>query len=105
MDESWKYAVIESSDQVLRRRLAAEDATVLRTKHSNEVKVFSIAYNRNEEEIKYHDTYEDDCGYIDFYDVFRKRHIYVTTKSVGTYVCSICISILCVTCMRIDNTM
>lgn len=86
MDESWEYRVIESSDQVLRRRLAAEDSVMLRTKHSNEVRVEGISYNRNEKEVKYHDMHEDDCGYIDFYDVFRDRHIYVTTKSVGMYI-------------------
>ena len=83
MADSWEYEVFESTDQVMRRRLAAQDQVVLRKKHTNEEKVSDVLYSREQSEIKYHDYYEDDCGYIDFYDVFHDRHIYVASKNVG----------------------
>ena len=33
--------------------------------------------------MKYHNCYEDDCGFFSFYDQYRHRHIFVTSKEIG----------------------
>ena len=80
---SMDHEIIECSDQVIRRRLAFVDPTVLRNKHTNGEKVSGIEYNGKQLEQELHDCYNDDRGYFSFYDQYRHRHIFVTSKEIG----------------------
>lgn len=86
-DEELRYRIIESNEQILRRRLAAIDPSVLEKKYSNREQVCSIVYKRTQlKERLYHGVpsmVNDDCGFVDFYDEFHDRHIYVTRQVVG----------------------
>jgi hypothetical protein len=84
MDAKWVYDVIEGRDQVVRRILSEKDPHVLATKHTNCDVVATIVYKRSEQHTPRIYAYGDeDRGFIEFFDEFHDRKIFVATKEVG----------------------
>ena len=75
--------VIEGADRILRRTLAAIDSSVLKKKYTNAVDVADLSYKPCHL-LQHHDLdATPDRGYIEFYDIYHDRYIYVTSKEVG----------------------
>jgi hypothetical protein len=78
-----RHEVLESNDHILRRLFSKKERIVLETKHTNMLAVSGLLYNTHQLNFNEHDLYENDLGYIHFYDEFQDRLIFVTSQKVG----------------------
>ena len=77
------HQVIASFEQQLRRKFSQYMPSTLRDKYSNGCDTSEIVYKKHQENGRHHNFYEDDRGYVDFYDRMHERHIYIVEKKVG----------------------